>query len=354
MIQLNARERILEAAFGGRPDCVPVAPYAGNWGAVQAHMPIGEYNHSGKKMAEAQKQAWVLTQQDTIIPQSDNYYIAQAFGCKIVQPANSTPMLVKTALNSLSEVDRLKVPDPYSEGRMPVYIEAVSILAKEFGGEVAIRSGGTGPFSLAGHLLGTENLLVEIALAEAEEDEEKQRLLFQLMEITTQALISFDTAILKAGADFAVCGDSSASPDLTSPAIYKKYIYPFEKRFFREINKVCQCTGAASLLHICGNTTSILDSMANTGAHILELDYKVDLAEARKICGPKQCLMGNLDPVEVLLNGSEVFVEERSQEAIQKAGLDGAFILGSGCEVAPATRLKNLVAMVRIGHSTKY
>jgi hypothetical protein len=41
-----------------------------------------------------------------------------------------------------------------------------------------------------------------------------------------------------------------------------------------------------------------------TGAHILELDHKVDPGEARQRLGPGICLMGNLDPVECLWRGS--------------------------------------------------
>ena len=55
-----------------------------------------------------------------------------------------------------------------------------------------------------------------------------------------------------------------------------------------------------TLLHICGNMTAVLESMAASGAHILELDAKVDMAEARRRLGRGVCLMGNLDPVEML------------------------------------------------------
>jgi len=84
----------------------------------------------------------------------------------------------------------------------------------------------------------------------------------------------------------------------------------------------------ATLLHICGNMSPVLEDMAATGAHILELDHKVSLREARQRLGPGVCLMGNLDPVECLWRGAPAQVGAAAREAIAAAGGHGAFILG--------------------------
>lgn len=352
---MTSRERILKAAHKQPTDCVPVAPYIGNYGAALAGVPISKYNTNGKTMAEAQARAWEKHHLDVVVAQSDNYYIAQAFGVEIEQPENDTPFVTKTAISSLDEVDKLPQSiDVYKDGRIYVYLEAVQRLKEIFGSDVAIRSGGTGMFSLAGHMLGTQEFLTELALAEIDEDEEKHEKIALLMNRMTDALIAFSTAVVEAGSDFVVCGDSSASPDLISPAFYKKFVYPYEKRYFAEMEKVCQQHGAVRLLHICGNTTPILPLMCQTGADILEIDHKVDLATARSIVGDDICLMGNLDPVAVLMDGTPDEVARRSLEAIDKAGLHGAFILGSGCEVAQRTPLRNIIAMRNIARGHHY
>jgi uroporphyrinogen decarboxylase len=46
--------------------------------------------------------------------------------------------------------------------------------------------------------------------------------------------------------------------------------------------------------------TPVLEDMANTGAQILELDSKVSLRSAKERVGHRVCLMGNLNPVELL------------------------------------------------------
>lgn len=109
-----------------------------------------------------------------------------------------------------------------------------------------------------------------------------------------------------------------------------------------------------SLLHICGNTLLMLDEMADTGVDILEIDHKVNLKDAKAITKERVCLMGNLDPIETLMGGSPEEVAEKSRQAIDDAGTDGSFILGSGCEVAVQTSKDNLISLRNIAHAHSY
>ncbi len=350
---MTSRERFLTAAKRGVPDKVPAAPYNGNFGAALAGIPLSQYNTNGKLMAQAHIRTWELIGHDVVVAQSDNYYIAQGFGCVIHQPENLTPHLVKPAVERLEEIDALKVPDPYKDGRMPVYLEAVHLLREHFGKEVGVRGPGTGPFSLASYLAGgTENFLMEIATAEMDEDKEKETLLFQLMDLSSDALIAFLKALLEAGSDVAQAGDSLASLSMISPAIYEKYVFPFEKKVFSAIDPIAHARGAVTLLHICGDTRKILPLMAETGADILEIDSKVDLAEAKALTRGKVALMGNLDPTEVLFRGTPKTVRDLSEACMRAVEAQkGGFILGSGCEVVMQSPLENLKAMVEAAHS---
>ena len=56
--------------------------------------------------------------------------------------------------------------------------------------------------------------------------------------------------------------------------------------------------------------------------------------------------MGNLDPVELLWRGTPGTVALAARRAIDDAGRNGGFILGSGCEVPTAAPRENLQAMI--------
>ncbi len=354
MVELNSLERIMKAISLEETDCLPVAPYMGNYGAKLAGVALGKYCCDGQVMAEAQYEAWKILGQDVVVVQSDNYYIAEGFGATVQHYPDSTPTLAKPAVYDLKDIEKLKVPNPHQDGRMPVYIKAVDLLAARLKDRVAIRACGTGPFSLAGHLLGVEKFLLDLAMAQMEPESENARLLRKLMELTTEALFQLAKAELDAGAHIVQAGDSLASTDVISPAMYRDWVFPYEKDFFTRINDYAQEKGAASLLHICGNTSKILSGMAETGAKIIELDHKVSLPEAKKRIGDQVCLMGNLDPTSVLLAGSPQKVTGAAQECIEIAAKGGGYILGSGCEVAVNTPLENMVAMIAAARNFCY
>ncbi len=348
---MNSLERIRRAVRREPVDRVPVAPYMGNHGARVAGIPIGEYCRSGRKMAEAQYRAWQIYGQDVVVAQSDNYYIAEGFGVKVQHYEDATPTLLRPAIDNLADIAKLRVPDPQRDGRMPVYLKAIGLLAQMTAGKVAIRAPGTGPFSLASHVVGTERFLLELAMADRDPGGPAEDALKHLMESSTDALIAFARACLECGAHLVQAGDSLASPDMISPATYRKWAWPAERRFFETVNPLAERRGAATLLHICGNTTPVLEVMAQTGAHILELDHKVDLKAVKTRVGNRVCLMGNLDPVELLWRATPELVSQAARKAVQDAAEGSGFILGSGCEVPIDAPIENLKAMIAVARN---
>ena len=75
---------------------------------------------------------------------------------------------------------------------------------------------------------------------------------------------------------------------------------------------------------------------------------------AKEEIGDRVCLIGNLEPSAVLLQGSVSLVEEHSRQVIEGAGQAGGLILGSGCEVAPAAPQENIKAMIRVARDHHY
>lgn len=351
---LTSYERIMAAAKGRLPDCVPVAPYMGNHGAKVGGAKISEYCKNGKVMAQAQLKAWEIYGQDMLVPQSDNYYIAEGFGVKTRFPLDSTPVVVASAVRNLDDIYRLKVPDPARDGRMPVYLEAIGRIKDQVGSEAAIRSPGTGPFSLAGHLMGTEEFLMCLAVASNDPDSEEAAAMKHLMELTSDALIAFLSAAVKAGADVVVNGDSLASNDMISPKMYREWAWPYERKVFHALRTLDAGKPFASLLHICGDMTHVLSDMADTGADLIEIDYKVSLKTAKALVGDRVCLIGNLDPSSVLLYGTPERVAKEAQQCIDAAGEGGRFILGSGCELALFTPQENVKAMIATARKNRY
>jgi len=347
---MNSLERVRLAAKGCSGDQVPVGPYLARWTAKWAGIPISDYCTDGQALARAQLLAWERLGQDIIFPDTDNYYIAEGFGCKTKINKDKIPNLVQPALDQFEQVFELEVPDPYQDGRMPVILEAIERIHSRVGDEVCIRVPGTGPFSVASSLVGVERFLSEMALIHSGKEEASREAVNRMLELATNALIRFGLAELKAGAHLLQCGDSLASTNVISPEMYRIWVLPKHQQIFQAWKQA----GALTLLHICGDNTRILDLLAQTGADIIAIDHAVDLRLAKQMIGEKVCLIGNIDPVSTMLFGSVTDVERAAHTCLEASALGGGYILGTGCEVPPGTPLDNLQALIRVGQSHHY
>ena len=113
----------------------------------------------------------------------------------------------------------------------------------------------------------------------------------------------------------------------------------------RTLTRQVQDQGIPFSIHICGDTTDILEDMASTGARVLELDWQVDMARAAEIVGGKATLMGNINPSDPLVSGSPSDIDMKAREVIRKTR-GRNLILSSGCAMGSNTRPENRTALV--------
>ncbi len=149
---------------------------------------------------------------------------------------------------------------------------------------------------------------------------------------------------MDAGADVIGVGDAAAS--LVGPGIYRSFVWPHERRLVDAIHAM----GALVRLQICGNSRRPVEPMAALGADIMDLDHPVDLAAARVAAGAAQIILGNVDPVAVVMQAGPETVTEALASCHRNAG--ARWIVGAGCEIPPVTPVGNVDAMVAYARST--
>jgi uroporphyrinogen-III decarboxylase len=69
----------------------------------------------------------------------------------------------------------------------------------------------------------------------------------------------------------------------------------------------------------------------------------VPVAEARAAMGPGQVLLGNLDPVACVRNGTPESIRAALEQCHAEAG--EKYIVGAGCEIVRDTPLENVRAL---------
>ena len=158
-----------------------------------------------------------------------------------------------------------------------------------------------------------------------------------LFGFVVQMEVKFALAQLEAGAEIIGIGDAAAS--LAGPAIYNEFIWPEEKKLVDAIHSA----GGLVRLHICGNTGKILEGIGRLGCDIVDVDYSVSMRAARAGTGMNQVLLGNINPVATLRNGSPDEICRCLAECHAAAG--NKYIVGAGCEVPRDTPEPNLQAL---------
>ena len=336
---MNGRERIERVLKGQWPDQRPVMIHNFMMAARQAEMTMAQYRSDPKMIAKAHIQAVEKFELDGVLIDVDVCTSAGALGVPIDLPEDEVARAKGThpLLTSLDAVDDLPEPDLASDQRVQIWVEAVKQVKDYFGDEILVRGNCDQlPFSIANMLRGTENWMMDLITPESGEN------VFKLLEYSTRACAQFVTMMAETGAHMISHGDSPAGPDMISPDMYVKYALPYEKKIVDLSHEL----GKHYLLHICGNTSAILDKMIETGADVLEIDYKTDVNLMRSVCGDYITISGNLNPAGVLLNGSPEDVAKEVQALLEVYRDSPRLIACSGCALSPGTPAENIYAFV--------
>lgn len=338
---MTSVERVETVLRGGVPDRVPVDLHNFMMSARASGLAFPEYFQSGEAMAEGQIRAWREFGHDVLLVENGTAALAEACGCGVEYLTESAPVSFTPAIHSLDEVDKLVVPDPYQVHPLKENLKATRLVAAAIGREAFIMGrADQGPFSLASMILGIEEFLM--ALASPANAPKLNRLLAFCLEVVDR----YAVAQIEAGAHMTSIGESLSGPDVCSPKTYKEYEWGYARQLVQRL----QAKGIRLAYHICGNATRIVPDMVETGAAVLELDYKCDLPKIKALTAGRTTILGVIDPSEVLARGKPEIVTEKVREELTILGPGGGLILGPGCALPPTTPVANVHALVEAAH----
>lgn len=338
---MNSLQRVQAVLQGQIPDRVPVCLHNFMMAAREAGVPMEKYRVDPKYIAQAHLQAWEKYGHDCLLIDTDTTMLAEAMGAKSECAPDEPGRIVTPAIHSLAEVDRLKVINPETDGRIPAIVEGVRLLAKQVGNEVAIRGNADQmAFSLACMVRGTQDLLMDLA------NEPYNPAIHQLLEVCYQSHLAVHRALVEAGAHLTSVGDSLAGPDVVSPRMFNQFARPYEERLVKELST----KGTFTVVHICGDTTKILPYLTRYDFCGFELDYKTDAVITKSTVGVRHVLFGNIDPSEVIARGSPETVRKTTRQLISVWKPGGFFVLNAGCAIPPSTPPENIRTLIETAH----
>jgi [methyl-Co(III) methanol-specific corrinoid protein]:coenzyme M methyltransferase len=330
---MTPRDRVLDALHGKQHDRPPVAVFTqsatmGQMDVLGVSWPDAHYNVDQMvKLGAGQAKVFgfeAVRAPFCLTVEADSLGLTVDKGRK-----DRTPMLKGHPYAIEDEPALMPVDQFLKSGRAAICQEAIAKMKALYGAEYPIIAGNTGPFTLAGHLVSTENLVLYIMI--------EPELVHKWTAAANVICKGYSQALADAGADVVQMSEPSASTDLLSPDMFNEYAGAYLS------DSLAPVKGAVGVLHICGNTTDILDNMIKTGCKALSIEEKVVPEEGVKIVNKRAALIGNVGVVNPLLQGTPADVIAHGKRCAA-AGFD---VVSPGCGLSALIKDENLAALVK-------
>jgi uroporphyrinogen decarboxylase len=337
-ISISRKDLLLRACRGEAQSRVPV------WMMRQAGRYLPEYREIRTKRkflevcktpdlaAEVSLQPFRLLGVDAIIVFSDILIPAEAMGMEL-ELDDAGPNLPRP-VRCAADVAKLRSFDPEVEtGFLP---EAIRRIVKSAGPEVPVLGFAAAPWTLACYMVEgkTKEGFASVKSFWYHEPGSFR----QLLDKIAKATIPYLNAQIAAGASAVQlfdtwCGELSLED-------YESFALPAVQHLVSGI------TAGVPVIYYTKASHHLMSGVARSGASVLSVDWREDLAALRKRLGPRIALQGNVDPA--ILLGPQDKIRAATRSAV--AALRGAgHILNLGHGIMKQTPVENARLFIESG-----
>jgi len=338
-------DRLLRACRGQEIDRAPVwmmrqaGRYLPEYRAVRGKTTFLNLCKTPELAAEVSMQPYRILGVDAVIMFSDILIPVEAMGMNLDIIESKGPVL-ENPIRTDEQVEKLIVPDPVE--KTGFVMDVIRLLRKELVNEAPLIGFAGAPYTLASYMVegGTSRNYTEIKRMMFA----NPALLHKLLEKIAQTVVDYLNAQIEAGAQVVQLFDTWAG-DL-SAGDFEEFALPYQQYIFEKLHRGPEGLGVPAILYLNG-CSHILEKMAETGANALSIDWRIDIAEARRRLDNIGCeniaLQGNLDPCALL--GTPETITEGVQEILKKTKKTG-HIMNLGHGIMPMVPVENARAFI--------
>lgn len=284
------------------------------------------------------------TESDFVKPVVDSQVPFLDMGMDVRFPDDDYGSVHSKLVSGAEDVDGLAFFDPKVAKECPhftrCFVEALEETSRILPEDLHICGLTWGPITTAGYMMGVEDMLMALMMGE---EETVKKLVSKCASFVAEQQIR----MVDAGSTVMWMADPTSSCDIISPDMFE----PFSAFAIKEaISRVeGEYSGIPAFLHICGNTAPIIPDVRGTGADCLSFDHAVPASVAKDKAAGGIALMGNIDPIAYMMQGTPESVTRECYRIMDEAGTDGGFVLAPGCETPISSPDANVIAMGRAG-----
>jgi uroporphyrinogen decarboxylase len=260
------------------------------------------------------------------------------FGCKISFYQDAPPGIhpIISSADNIRFLTDMPLPNPRTDGLMPIVLNLYKDLnrkVKNIGESIKIVAA-RGPLTIATHLMGVTEFLVALKIYP---DEVKK-----LLEITTalsKNWLQAQAEILDEVEGIMLLDDIVG---FLSKEDYVEFVHPYFKEIFSSFPEWIK------IYHNDNDNTAYYEFLEDLGVNIFNFSYKQNIFRVRSLVGDKVCLMGNIPPLDVLVNGNPEIVSDKTRECLRDHKSKRGIIISAGGGTAPGTPKENIIAMIDV------
>src|SRR5580765_4666612 len=245
--------------------------------------------------------------------------------------------VIESPLRTAAQVRELSSFDPEQETGF--LMQTIRGLVRELGPDVPVLGFAAAPWTLACYMIeghGKDGFPAAKSMLCSDPE-----LFRNLLERIARATARYLRAQIAAGAAAVQLFDTWVG-ELTLDQ-YREFALPATQLLIEEIG-----AGETPVILYTKASSHLLTAAAESGATVLSVDWRVNLATVREMVGPGIALQGNVDPCVLL--GPEEGVRQAAREAVESSGGIG-HILNLGHGILQQTPVENARAFVQAGQA---
>ena len=265
--------------------------------------------------------------------QVDDLHIRDEFGVIYKRNPYGLPVPKGHPIKDAADLDKYNPPSPQR-----AYLLLLDLARERFQGRKALFWLMRGAFVRTWRLMGMENMMLKMF--------DDPGLVHNVARMIMEYNLEMLDMLVEAGLDVLVIEDDVA--DKNFPLISPDQFLEFVNRYNAPVVKKAHDLGLKVVRHSDGNLWPLLDILLETGydgLNPLEPQAGMDMARVKDYCGDRLCLLGNIDCIDLLPNGSPAEVDEAVRRAIADGGRGGGLIICSSNSLHPGVNPDNCLAM---------
>lgn len=238
-------------------------------------------------------------------------------------------------------ISKLGVPDPEKE--LTYVLDAVRLIRTELAGRMPLIGFAGSPWTLACYMVegGASKEFAHVkGMLYAE-----PACLHRLLELLARSVAVYLNAQIAAGAQAVMLFDTWGGV-LTGPA-YREFSLQYMRTIVEQLTRENEGRRVPVILFTKGGG-AWLESMTESGADALGIDWTQDLGDARRRVAGKVALQGNMDPAALFAEPARI--REEVKNVLESFGKGSSHVFNLGHGITPGVKPEYAAAMIAAVH----